>query len=62
MKASFEGMAKDGGRTFSQEDKKWIRKHFNEDQNKKDSGLDEKEFHHFANQVSNHFDFCGAKK
>ena len=55
-------MAKDGGKTFSQEDKKWIRKHFNEDQNKKDSGLDEKEFHHFANQVSNHFDFCGAKK
>ena len=62
IKAALEEKAKESGEQWSQEDKKWIEKTFNEDQNVSGSGLDENEFIRFANQVSNHFDFCGAKK
>lgn len=58
LKTAIVAFAKSKGHTITKDEAKWLRRQFRRDGGKSDGGLDEGEFHQFANAVSNHFQLC----
>lgn len=58
VRKALKELAEHFNHKLSKDEKKWLRKQFKKDGGRSDGGLDEAEFHKFANAVSNHFDLC----